>query len=107
MLTISFLIAALFDLALVSSSADLLHDSCALACLCNALLLVTAICRVVCIFVCHPTIPTELMFGSRKALLKQTSYNSVRGELNPSAFVYGSRPADLQPSNGDKVQVCG
>ena len=45
------------------------------------------------------------MFGSRKALLKQTSYNNGRGGFNANVFPPGAAPQDTAPANGDRVQV--
>lgn len=44
------------------------------------------------------------MFGSRKALLKQSSY-IARGESVPGLYTLGTRPQDAMPGNGDRVQV--
>ena len=44
------------------------------------------------------------MFGSRKALLKQSSY-TARGESVPGPYTLGTRPQDGMPGNGDRVQV--
>ncbi|KAL0044678.1 hypothetical protein WJX82_005253 [Trebouxia sp. C0006] len=44
------------------------------------------------------------MFGSRKALLKQSSY-TARGESVPGPYTLGTRPQDGMPGNGDRVQA--
>ncbi|DBB01920.1 hypothetical protein WJX77_010809 [Trebouxia sp. C0004] len=44
------------------------------------------------------------MFGSRKALLKQSSY-TARGESVPGPYTLGTRPQDGTPGNGDRVQA--
>ena len=45
------------------------------------------------------------MFGSRKALLKQTSHTNGRGGFNANVFSPGATPQDTAPSTGDRVQV--
>ena len=47
------------------------------------------------------------MFGSRKALLKQTSYTSGKGGYNATSFASGVTLQDNTAVNGDRVQVFG
>lgn len=46
------------------------------------------------------------MFGSRKALLKQTSYTNFRSVSNANVFPSGATPQDVATVTGDRVQVC-
>lgn len=47
------------------------------------------------------------MFGSRKALLKQTSYTNGKGGYNATSFASGVTLQDHAAVNGDRVQVFG
>lgn len=45
------------------------------------------------------------MFGSRKALLKQSSYTGARGDFSPASCGVAVRPQDASVASGDRVQV--